>query len=386
MRLTDNMRPAPLALRCSGLPLNFLCPGSCRPEGVLINESGAEAALGSAAHEGLAIVAETGRVDWSGVSEIARRWRVTDDEPALRALLAQGARLWAEVKSLFPSPTTERELVYVDPAGAFVLSGHADVMSWVGGGLVRIADQKTGRRDADYGEQLRGYCFLALDSSNGSATAAEGHVLWVRDHEIESYRMSQSDAAAWLDRVRSEIVEWDGVYHPGPHCPHCPRSHECPAGLALVRRDVAAITGDEGLAHRFESGDALAAMAPDEVVSLLARADLAVHVGARVRAAIKALIVRDGDLVGGGRRLTLQHEERRELETLVAFPLLVAAGFDDDDLAEVTSMSLAAAERVVKRKAPRGKGAAAARELEATLAAAGAINITTTTKLVTKRQ
>ncbi len=79
-------------------------------------------------------------------------------------------------------------------------------------------------------------------------------------------------------------------------------------------------------------------------------------------------------------------EGRRELDLLLAFPVLVAAGFDDDDMAEIIDVSIAAAEGVAARKAGKGKGAPAARALEAALAAAGAITTTTTTKLVVKRE
>jgi hypothetical protein len=51
----------------------------------------------------------------------------------------------------------------------------------------------------------------------------------------------------------------------------------------------------------------------------------------------------------------------------------------------VLEVSLAAAERVVARKAGRGKGAAAVRALDAALEAAGAVTVDITTKLVIRR-
>jgi hypothetical protein len=375
-------RDEPLELRCSRLPLAFICPGSVRPEGLVVDESGAESELGKAAHEGLAELAETGSPPWGETGDLARRYQV--DERELRALLALGAAMWREVGAAFPTPTTEHELIYRDPGGAFILTGHADVLSWVGS-LVRIGDWKTGRRDQDHREQLRGYSVLALDAGRAfGATDAEAFILWVRDMEREHYRMSLQQARAWLDRVRAEIVDWDGRYRVGPHCEHCPRSHECPAGRALVRRDVSAIIEDgEALSA---TDDTLAALGGDGVVELLARADLAVHVGARVRGAVRGYVQRHGEVVGAGRRLTLQHEDRRELDVLAAMPVLYRAGFDDDDLAEVITLSLAVAERIVAKRAGRGKGAAAVRALIAELEGEAAITTTTTTKLVVKRQ
>lgn len=377
------MSDAQLELRCSGLPLAFRCPGSVRPEGLEVDESGEASELGTAAHEGLAELVDTGHPPWGETGELARRYGV--EERDLRALLALGARLWREVAAAFPKASTEHELTYRDPAGAFVLRGHADVLAWAGR-LVRVGDWKTGHRDADYAEQLRGYAVLGLEAGrNFGATDAEAFALWVRDGEVEPYRMRAGEVPAWLERVRRVIVEWDGRYHAGPHCPHCPRSHECPAGRALVRRDVAALVDDDELAERL-GDDALAELGPEGIVELLARADLAASLGGRVRAAIRGYVQRRGDVVGGGKRLTLQVEERRELDVLGAFPVLYAQGFTDEDLAAVITLSLAAAERVVAKRAGRGKGAAAARALVEALETVGAVKTNVTAKLVTKRQ
>jgi hypothetical protein len=373
----------PLELRCSELPLAFTCPGAVRPATVRLDESGAEAELGKAAHEGLAIVAETGRVDWPDVERLALRYDV--DEPELRALLALGLRLWAEVGGLFPRAVAEHELVYRDPSGAFVLTGHTDILSRPTDRLVRIGDWKTGRKDGDHGEQLRGYALLALTAGGAfAATTAEAFALWVRETEFEPYAMSGRAAREWLDRVQDEIVRWNGRYRVGKHCLYCPRRHECPAGLAAVRKDVAAIVADDALAERL-TGDALAELGADGVVALLDRADLAGAVAGRVRGAIKGYVIRQGDVVGRNKRLTLQHDERRSVDLLAAFPVLREHGLDDDDLAEVLDVSLAAAERVVARKAGRGKGAGAVRALDAALEAAGAVSVEVTTKLVIKR-
>lgn len=378
------MSAAPLQLRCSELPLAFTCPGAVRPAAVPLDVQGAEAELGKAAHEGLAVVAETGRVDWPDVERIATRYGV--DEPALRALLALGLKLWAEIGGLFPRASTEHELVFRDPSGSFVLSGHTDILSRPTDRLVRVGDWKTGRKDADHSSQLRGYALLALVTGGtfGGATAAEAFALWVRDTEFQPYAMTERGAREFRERIVDELVNWDGRYRVGTHCQWCPRRHECPAGLAAVRRDVVAVVGDEALASRL-GDDALAELGPDGVVALLDRADMAAAVAGRVRGAIKGLVMRTGDVVGRGKRLTLQSDERRHVDLLAAFPVLRAHGLDDDDLAEVVEVSLAAAERVVARKAGRGKGAAAVRALDAALDEAGAVSVETTTKLVIKR-
>lgn len=371
----------PLELRCSSLPLALTCPASVRPSGLVVDESGSESAVGTATHAGLAVLAETGAVPWDDAPALARRHGV--DEVELRALLALGASLWRAHRASHPMPraSSEVELAYRDPGGAFVLTGHADVVAWLGR-RARVVDWKCGRRDSDYSAQLGGYCALVMLDDPRGVDEVEAFALWVRDGEVERYHLRRAELGAWLARLVERVVTWDGAYHAGPHCPHCPRSHECPAGRALVRRDVEAMAGE---ALTEWGDDALDALGPARIVELLARADLVAAVGARVRAAVRAYVERHGDVVGGGRRLTLRHEARRELDVLEAFPVLYAHGFTDDELAEVITLSLAAAERVAARRAGRGKGAAAVRALDAALDAAHAIQTTRATKLVTRR-
>lgn len=92
-------------LRCSSLPLAFRCPASVRRGVVPINEANDAADVGTAAHEGLATMVRTGHVDWDAVPDLARKYGV--DEAELRALLAQGQRLWDQIKDAFPSCSTE---------------------------------------------------------------------------------------------------------------------------------------------------------------------------------------------------------------------------------------------------------------------------------------
>lgn len=374
-----------LILRCSGLPLAFLCPGSVRRERLAIDESSEDARLGTAAHEGLAKLVASGRIDWDGVPELAKRHEV--DEQALRGLLAQGQKLWASVRESFPNASTEQALEYAAPDGSFRLTGHADVIG-ASSDTLHVGDFKTGRLDNDHSEQIKGYAALALHrAAKLGATdvkRATAGVLWVRDEEYEHYTMPAEQMPAWFERLRSEVVDWDGTYRVGDHCKHCPRNHECPAGIALVRRDVAAIADNDTVA-RIEDENALAAMPADEIVSLLAKADLVVKYAERVRSAIRAHVMKHGEVTGSEKKLVLQQEERRGLETVSAFQILEQRGFEDPEWSEVIDISLAKAERIAAQKAGKGNGAAAVRELRVALDEAGAIKVSTITKLVVRR-
>lgn len=343
----------------------------------MINESGAAAQMGTAAHEGLAALVETGRVDWEGVPALAKRHGVEETE--LRVLLAQGQKLWEQVRESFPNASTEVELGYAGPG--FELTGHVDVLG-ASAFEIYVADHKTGRLDSDYREQLLGYCALAL-KNNPYAERATAGVLWIREQEFEHYTLERDQLAAWEQRLVTEVVDWDGAYRPGAHCAHCHRNHECPAANALVRRDVAAIA-DNDLVAQVEDEAALATMAPEQIVDLLAKADVVVKHAERVRSAIRLHVMRTGDIVASGKRLTLQHEERRSLETMSAFPVLEQR-LDDAEMAQVIDISVSRAEELVKAKAGKGKGAGAVRELKAALEEAGAVRTGVVTKLVTRR-
>lgn len=367
-----------IQLRCSSLPLAFKCPGSVRRGRVLINETNDAADLGTAAHEGLAKLVNTGRVDYDGVPELARKHGVNETD--LRVLLAQGAKLWEQVKAGIPDPMTEVELSHT--LGPLTLTGHADILGR-SANAGHVDDWKTGRNDSDYSEQLKGYAALAL-LEDGTLASATAGVLWVRDCEYEHYTMDRAGLYDWLQRVEDEIVQWDGTFRPGKHCEYCPRGHECVARNALVRRDVAAIS-DRDLVGHVEDAETLAAMTAERKVEILQQADRVGKLAERVRAAIRADVAKHGDIVGSGVRLTLVTEERRKLDTWAAFPVLEAAAFTDEQKAEVIDISLSRAEDVAASRAGKGKGAAAKRELRAALEGAGAIKIETITKLVQKR-
>lgn len=362
-----------LELRCSALPLAFLCPGSVRPEGVLVDEVHEMATLGTAAHAGAVELVRTGRVDRDGTGALAKRYGV--DETELRVLLAQAAQLWAEIHDSFPNASTEQELSYEAPDGSFKLTGHADIIA-SSVDSIHVGDWKFGRLDADHAKQLEGYAALGLLES-GAREATAG-VLWVRDHEYEHYTMSAADVAGWLDRLRATVVDWDGVYRSGEHCTHCPRNHECPAFNAVIRRDVAAIA-DLPIEEA-----AIAALTPSQRVALVVKARAVAQLAERFVSAVKADVIRNGDVVADGKRLTLQRSERRHLVVLNAFPVL-QQHLEDEEMAEVIDISISKAEQIVAHKAGKGNGAGAVRQLNQALNDVGAIQTGMVTQLVVRR-
>lgn len=367
-----------IRLRCSALPLAFRCAGSVRRGTLVIDERNEAADTGTAAHEGLATAVAAGRVDWEGLPELALRHGVYERE--LRALVAMGAQLWEQLKDSFPNASTEVALSHEEET--FVLTGHVDVLGF-SAGTAHVGDWKGGRLDKDFAEQLMGYAALVLLTYPDVERATAG-IMWIREQDYEHYTMGRHLLAKWLERLRDEVVNWDGTFKPGTHCAHCHRSHECPAANALVRRDVAVIA-DKALVASVEDEAALAAMAPEAIIDVLLKADLVRKHAERVRDAVRQHVMKHGPLVARGHKLVLQHEERRSLDTWAAFPVLEAAGIEDRDMASIIDVSISKAEELVAQKAGKGKGAAAKRALREALEEAGAVKTGVTTKLVVRR-
>ncbi len=369
------------SIRASALPLAFTCGGSARAPGLAIRESaeGAPAAVGSAVHEALRPLVEVGEIAWGMLPGIAQRHGASLEE--VRMLCSFASKLWPLVSSSFVAALTEIELS-AEVAPGVLLTGHADMLGVDSTGTrARIGDWKTGRKDHDYSEQMRGYAALALleDADLVEATAT---VLWVRDGEIENYTMNRERLGTWLSELDDRVLEWDGVYRPGRHCPYCPRSHECEASNAMIRRDVAAFT-DHDLLARAETS--LALMEPAEIVSLLGKADAVRHAADRVRRAIRAHVETTGDVVAPGMRLTIESHDTREIDPGKAWPVLEAAGFVDDDFVACIDLHVSRIEKRVAAKAGRGKGAAAVRALAVELEKAHAVTFNEKRTLKEKR-
>jgi hypothetical protein len=125
---------------------------------------------------------------------------------------------------------------------------------------------------------------------------------------------------------------------------------------------------------------------PDRAVALVEKARALVKQAERVVDAIKAEVLRSGDVEGEAKRLTLLRTEKRHLDVLQAFPVLQEEGFDDGDMAQVISISVSKAETLIAKRAGKGSGAAAVRAFDDKLAKAGAISTSTSTSLVVRRQ
>lgn len=367
----------PRDIRTSRTPLVFRCGGSAQAPELAVDEVSGASDLGVAAHEALRVLAETGSIDWDSLPAIAARHGVSLDE--LRMLCGIGNKLWPLLAASFPDALTEVALAAEIGEGVR-LTGHIDLLS-ITGTIARAGDWKSGRKDHDYGHQMRGYGALVL-LDNPDITEVTVTVIWLRDQEIENYTLTRDDAREWLASLVEAITRWNGVYRVGPHCGFCPRFHECAAANAVVRRDVAAIA-DKSLVIAAESE--LAQMTNAQIIELAEKAEVVARFAQRVRDAIRDHVIANGEIEAGGMVLSVDTDNRRQLDPLLAWPVLSEIGFTDEDFARCIDMRISKVSKIVAGKAKRGKGAHAVRLLNAALEKSGAIEIQQVHKLAIRR-
>lgn len=356
------------------MPRAFRCAGSVRRPLVAVDERTSEGEIGTAVHEALRPMVDGLGVPLDALASTADRYDVDADE--LRMLVSMGAKLWDKVSDSFAEARSEVALS-AEVAPGVVLTGHTDLLS-ITDRVARLGDWKTGRKDSDYSHQVRAYAALAAIEFP-EVEEITGTILWIREQEIENYTLTRAEALAWIARVRAEIVDWDGVHHPGTHCGYCPRSHECEAMNAMVRRDVALIS-DEAI------GEAIATMDRARVVELYQRAAMVERCADRVRKAVRARVEAEGPIDDGSTVISIVDEERRALNPLAAWPVLESSGFRDEDFAACIDLRVSRVEKRVAEKAGRGKGAGAIRALNEQLEAANAVGKSVVSKISVKRK
>lgn len=361
------------SIRASDLPLAFKCPGSVRKTKTPAKEHYVEADLGSAVHEAGRPLVEGQGIDFPGLTQIAIRYGV--EEKQLRIMVALMIQLWGKVRDYFPEAVTEVAVSYEILPGVW-LTGHIDIIS-ITEFLARVGDWKTGRVDSDYLHQMSAYAVLVFLTEPHIKEVAFA-LLWVRDREVEWQRYTRADGQAWLDRLKEQVIDWNGTYKPGPHCIHCRRSHDCAAANALARRDARAILDTEGEVD-------LTALAPDQQIALYRVAKAVEGYATRILKTFRTQVEVRGDIVGSEDRMTLIDEDRRHANVAKVLPLLKDQGFTLEDVHDVMELSLGDIEKKIAAKAPYRKGAEHIRQFRAALEKAEAVTNKPIRKLTLRR-
>lgn len=363
----------PLTIRCSALPLATICPGSIRRDDgeTQIAPVSEPAENGTAVHFALGRVVK-GIAPNDALVEMQDKLHPADMDEILPVFWA-GVRAWKQIKEWFDDPQVEADFAH----GALI--GHVDICD----GLterktVALVDWKGGRVDTNYREQIFGYAWLLMQDDR-KIDAVSVSVVWLRAGEVESYTVSRARASEWYEGMVANVVNWDGVYHPGDHCVHCSRNHACPAQTALVRRDVAMFS-DGGQVD-------LQTMPGPDFVALHRKLKT---LAARIELALKPMrneVYRRGKEVDGGDGTVLRLREeggKRKVDPKKAWPILEAT-FTEDELCQGLTVSVSKLEKILADKTTKGKGAAKQAFCES-LENAGALTQPTIEKLITERK
>lgn len=350
-------------LHPSTLPRAFLCPASLLSPQMALIEDSEPARTGNAVHEILPAAVRGEDIADEYVANVAGYWQVSAKDMFPMIAVARKA-----IKEL-GIPSTASTEVAVDVGD---ITGTIDVEweSGPNGVVLHIVDWKSGYKDSSYYHQLAGYACAAIRTKH---VRVIGTVVWLRTGEVETYEWTLDELQEWRDRlakVQASAIAGNSVT--GDHCVYCKRSHECAILKARVSADIAVIA-DEATAAQIKTG--LRDLAPSKVAEMRRALKRIESFAGRFETAFKALVHEVGTLDPGDGTVFQEVEEpgRREIDTLKAWPVL-SAKLTDEEIAAVVTVGATALDDTIAKKAGKGKGAAAKRELAEELKQAGALS------------
>lgn len=361
--------------RCSSLPLLMNCPAAAHPaEGeVLVDSVNPAATMGVAVHDVMACeIVPRGSVSPDDLEHYTLKHGVDPDE--LGVLVWFGTQVWKKIHQYFRGALIEREMC-TPFDHHFTLTGHKDV-----GGVdldsntASVCDWKTGRVDRDHYHQMAGYAWLTM-LENPLAKRIVTVVVWLRDQTYEVLEWTPEELDRWADEFVDTVVNWDGTYHPGPHCTYCPRLNSCPARHAMVRSAITELMGpDEGPADLAECGVKGVRMAK----LITAKCDEFIET-------VRAHVTTNGPLPDGeGRELWLRPEFKDTIDAEKAWPV-ITEHLTQDEFAPAIAVRKTALLKAVGNKAERGQKGTAKKAFLASLEKVGAVSTQEIHKLVERR-
>jgi hypothetical protein len=364
---------------CSSLPLGFICPPSLHVIDLRIDHTGELAGVGTAVHRALAPLIEG--IAPATSLEIALDMHRDASWEEVRPLFWSGVKMWEKIREWMPGARAEVGLSATVTDGDYQanLTGHIDLLSVDHEKRSAVVgDWKSGRLDHDFHHQGFGYATLVMLNDH-DVDEVSVHFFWLRTGEIESYVVTRDRMNQWLEELMADVVKWDGRYHDGHHCGHCHRNHDCPAVTAMIRRDVAMFSDDAKA--NIESMDAPTFCGYWRKLKTLEGLVKEAREHSRIEVERRGGEVHDGS---GSVIHFVEHNAPREVDYLKAKPV-ISELLTEDEFAPAIEVSAKKLEDIVGKKAGRGKGSGAKRELAEALVAAGAITQTKQRKLIEER-
>ncbi|MFH0982810.1 MAG: DUF2800 domain-containing protein [Planctomycetota bacterium] len=358
-------------IRASFLAIAAKCPASLAvDEGLRVTSQDADVTrTGSAVHEVCRIIVATSERPQEAVTAAAARNAADPDD--VGRMTWRAFQWWDANKGAYAGARTEARMEL--QAGAYALTGHADVLSLPSGTEARLVDWKSGYlTEADAEPQMRGYALLAARQFGVQTVTAT--VVWLRDETEQTWTWTAEELAAWWREIVGAWMHWDGnTYIAGDHCRYCPRLTGCPAQRALMRATVADLEGvDAQDASQIE---------PAKVGAMYGRVQVVEQLCERFRNLARAIVAASGPIpTGDGRELALVEQVREVIDPLAAWDTLLDA-IGAEELAGACQISKTAVLSAVSDKASRGQKGKAKDALMGDLRAKGAVKMSTIEQL-----
>lgn len=367
-------------VRCSSLPRIWQCPASAQQDGPSIDLVSDAGQMGTAVHAVLADRAR-GVAAWN-YAECAEKYGV--DAAELMRLADAAWEMRGQIQEAMPGKgirdvRAEVALCGV-PAPGLQLTGHIDYLIQ-GHNRAVVIDYKTGRRGdlSDPEHQLRGYAWLVLQANNPGIEHVTACAVWVHERTHTTYQMARADMDDWRDELVAKLTDPNPQYGPSESaCRYCPYQATCEARLALLAGALVLIEG------RLDLGRNEHGIAPSR---LLLAHEAVTAIEARLkqfRAELRAMIHRDGPIVAGEKRLSLQEVSVSEIDPQRAWGVLTAR-LSNDEIAQCVKLRKGELVKRVRAKVSRGKQAEAD-EFIRELAEQNAITYITQHRLTLKKE
>lgn len=358
-------------LRASAMPRIRQCPGSALLEAHQNTSEPAE--VGTVVHEMLSEMVQGRQPD---IKTYARQSDM--DEVELRFLYFNGVSMWRDgdtpLSGYFSAP--ECEVEFGEQVGLNdLLTGHADIVSPLAGNPRAriILDWKTGRLDSDYSAQLKTYAWLEYKRAGGfehidSVTVGTA---WVRSKTVDWVTFNDEVLAAWGDQIQSVLEEAQrGILVEGPQCGHCPVV-DCP----IMREKALALTAPDNPPLE---------ITPENLGEIYAMTQWVKSKLKGAEDAIKQCVNANGGAVtleGGEYELAFNAEVRKAIKYSDDVYQMLQLASDTETVQGAIKFTKEPIMEAVKKKAGKGNGAKALRELDAELEKLNAYEETEVRKL-----
>lgn len=374
-----------LRIRCSELPRTRKCAESIRdtPDLVPLSISGQPADLGKAVHEYARHIDAPTRPD---LDELADTYDVPIDELEIAvALMLRAWRLEVDghsLSSIFADSATEVALSYTEPFEipgtpfeSITLTGTADRLA-VDGSLAKLLDWKSGRKDTNVSDQLKGYGFLAVIDRPDvdrvySTTVRQALGYW------EPTTYTRAGLLQWWEELKLGLRNGYGKFSPGDHCLGCRRFGSCDGPIAYTQRAIEVLERPAPVITPANVGE-LGPLIAEDIRSIRWFMGRGKEYISGVREIIRAI----GPIpAGDGRQVAIRVEEKRALSKIAARPVL-AEHCTDDEIAFATAISVSKLEKQLRARTPDGEKKHAVAKFRQDLDAVGAIRTSETEKVV----